>query len=131
MIGLKTSERGRLVWSVYPSSSPLCIIGIAALRSIPVQKLFSPAAVRIATHRSGSLLKSANAASMASSISGVKAFIASGRLMVMTAMRSRFSYSMVDGSCMGVSFMKGATGLGCELLGSGPAELGQGDVGSD
>jgi hypothetical protein len=65
--------------------------GMASLRSIPVEKALFPAAVRTATQSSGSLLKSSKAASNAISISRVKAFIASGRLMVTMAIWSFFS----------------------------------------
>src|SRR5262245_59945617 len=70
---------------------------MASFRSMPAENDFSPAAVRMASHGFGSALKSANAASIARSSSAVNAFIASGRLMVMIAMRSRFSYCIVGG----------------------------------
>jgi hypothetical protein len=65
--------------------------GIASFRSIPAQKHRSPAAVRMATQRSGSSLNVSNAVSSAPSISRVSEFIASGRLIVTTTTWSFFS----------------------------------------
>ena len=60
-------------------------LGIVLLRSAPAQKARSPAPVRIATHRPGSLSKSSTAARNASLNSGLIEFIACGRLNVIVA----------------------------------------------
>jgi hypothetical protein len=66
--------------------------GIASFRSMPAENDFSPAAVRIATQRPGSALEVGERRIHARAASPrVNAFIASARLMVMIATRSRFS----------------------------------------
>ncbi len=64
---------------------------MASFRSIPAQKALSPVAVRIATQRSESSSNASKTSSSAPSISAVREFIASGRLMVTMAMWSFFS----------------------------------------
>lgn len=64
--------------------------GMYSFRSAPEQKA-SPAPVRIATSTASSSAKSAQTAIIARWTSGLMAFRASGRLMVMWAIRSRFS----------------------------------------
>ena len=64
--------------------------GIIFFRSAPAEKALSPAPVKIATQRSGLSRKSIQALPSSSLVSGSMAFMASGRLMVITAIFSLF-----------------------------------------
>src|SRR6267142_1425452 len=74
-----------------PSCEPPCIF----LRSAPAQNALSPAPVRIATRSAGSRSNSRSRSPMRRAVSRSKAFIASGRLIVMRAMLPFVSYRIL------------------------------------
>ena len=87
MIGLWICSISRAI------GSQTCPIGRVrdSFTSTPVQKNFSPADVRIATHASSSSRKSVQIAAISSHIWTLNEFPACSRFRVMYAIRSRFS----------------------------------------